>query len=72
MCSPTSARNADGLRRMLEGARRGEQAMQYPGGMAQRDEEIDAGASRPASVLRDDVHDTSSAFIVAAAQLSDC
>ncbi len=64
------ARNADGLRRMLEGARRGEQAMQYPGGMAQRNEEIDAGASRPASELRDDVHDTSSAFIAAAAQLS--
>ena len=58
------ARNADGLRRMIEGARRGEQAMQYPGGMAQRNEEIDAGADRPAGALVEDVRATSSAVAV--------
>ena len=64
------ARNADGLRRMIEGARRGEQAMQYPGGMAQRNEEIDAGADRPAGALVEDVRATSSAFEAAATELN--
>jgi len=63
------ARNADGLRRMVEGAHRGEQAMQYPGGMAQRNEEIDAGADRPAGALVEDVRATSSAFEAAATEL---
>ena len=64
------ARNADGLRRMVEGAHRGEQAMQYPGGTAQRNEEIDAGAGRPASALIEDVRAASSAFDAAAAELN--
>ena len=63
------ARNADGLRRMVEGVRRGDQAMQYPGGMAQRNAEIDAGAGRPAAALIEDVRSTSRAFEAAAAEL---
>jgi len=64
------ARNADGLRRMVEGARRGEQVMQYPGGMVQRNDEIDAGADRPAGALVEDVRATSSAFEAAATELN--
>ena len=63
------ARNADGMRRMVEGVRRGDQAMQYPGGMAQRNAEIDAGAARPAAVLIEDVRSTNRAFEAAVAEL---
>jgi len=49
------ARNADGLRNMLEGALRGEVAAMYPGGLEQRQADIEAGASRSATELRADV-----------------
>lgn len=49
------ARNADGQRRMLEGALRGELVAQYPGGAESRAAEIEAGAHRPARDLVDDV-----------------
>jgi maleylpyruvate isomerase len=45
------ARNADGQCRMLLAAMRGEVAAQYPGGDAQRDSDIEAGAVRPARVV---------------------
>ena len=49
------ARNADSHVRMLEGARRGDVADQYPGGNARRAADIDAGAGRPARELVADV-----------------
>jgi maleylpyruvate isomerase len=49
------ARNADSHVRMLEGARRGEVADQYPGGNEQRAADIEAGAGRPAADLVADV-----------------
>src|SRR5919206_1227017 len=49
------ARNADSHVRLLEAARRGEVADQYPGGAAQREAEIEAGAGRPAAELVADV-----------------
>ena len=49
------ARNADGQSRMLAAAARGQAAAQYPGGDAQREAEIEAGAARPARQILDDV-----------------
>lgn len=49
------ARNADGLRRMVEGAARGEVAEMYPGGFEARDADIETGAGRTAEALVDDV-----------------
>jgi maleylpyruvate isomerase len=49
------ARNADSHVRMLEGARRGDVADQYPGGNEQRAADIEAGAGRPAAELVADV-----------------
>lgn len=49
------ARNADGLRNILEAASRGEQGLMYPGGMDQRGADIAGGADRPAEALVDDV-----------------
>ncbi len=49
------ARNADGLRAILEGAAAGRQAPMYPGGADQRNADIEAGAGRTASALVDDV-----------------
>jgi maleylpyruvate isomerase len=48
------ARNADGQSRMLAAAARGQVATQYPGGDAQREAEIEAGAARPARPILDD------------------
>jgi maleylpyruvate isomerase len=47
-------RNADGQSRMLLAAMRAEVAAQYPGGEAQRDAEIEAGAARPARLIKED------------------
>lgn len=55
------ARNADGVLRRLDGARRGEVADQYPGGAEARNAEIEAGAGRSAAELRADVEATSAA-----------
>jgi maleylpyruvate isomerase len=49
------ARNADGHLRRLEGALRGEDIPRYPGGMPERDKEIEAGATRPATELAADI-----------------
>uniref|UniRef100_UPI00262ED002 maleylpyruvate isomerase N-terminal domain-containing protein n=1 Tax=Trebonia sp. TaxID=2767075 RepID=UPI00262ED002 len=48
------ARNADGQTRMLLAAQRGEVTAQYPGGDAQREADIEAGASRPARLILQD------------------
>ncbi|MEN9643774.1 MAG: hypothetical protein RL238_443 [Actinomycetota bacterium] len=49
------ARNADGLRAMVEGAQRGEVAEMYPGGFERRNADIERGAGRTAEALIDDV-----------------
>ena len=49
------ARNADGVRAMLEGALRDEVAPQYPGGLDQRTADIEAGAQRDAAAIVADV-----------------
>jgi maleylpyruvate isomerase len=49
------SRNADGQSRMLLAAMRGEIAAQYPGGDAQRERDIEAGAARPARLILADV-----------------
>jgi maleylpyruvate isomerase len=49
------ARNADGQSRMLLAAMRGEIAVQYPGGDAQRERDIEAEAARPARLILADV-----------------
>ena len=41
------AQNADGQSRMLLAAMRNKVAMQYPGGDARRDRDIETGADRP-------------------------
>jgi maleylpyruvate isomerase len=55
------ARNADSVVWRLEGAARGEERDQYPGGLAQRAADIEAGATRPAAALVRDVRQTSAA-----------
>ena len=55
------ARNADSLVWRLGGAARGEVRDQYPGGLAQRAADIEAGAARPAVELVADVARTSTA-----------
>jgi len=49
------ARNADGVRAMVEGAQRGEVAEMYPGGFERRNADIERGAHRTAEALIDDV-----------------
>lgn len=49
------ARNADSHVPMLEAANRGEVVAQYPGGVDQRNADIEAGAGRPAAALVADV-----------------
>jgi len=49
------ARNADGVRAMVEGAQRGEVAEMYPGGFERRNADIARGAGRTAEALIDDV-----------------
>ena len=55
------ARNADSVVWRLEGAARGELRDQYPGGLEQRQADIDAGAGRPAAELVADVRMSSAA-----------
>ena len=55
------ARNADSVVWRLEGATRGELRDQYPGGLAQRAADIEAGAGRPAAELVRDVQRTADA-----------
>jgi maleylpyruvate isomerase len=56
------ARNADGIRRMAEGAARGEVLDQYAGGVASRAADIDAGAGRTAAAHLDDVRASAAAL----------
>jgi maleylpyruvate isomerase len=49
------ARNADGQTRMLLAAMHGQVAVQYPGGDAQREADITAGAARPGRLILEDV-----------------
>jgi maleylpyruvate isomerase len=55
------ARNADSVVWRLEGAAQGELRYQYPGGLEQRKDDIEAGAGRPASELVRDVRKSSAA-----------
>jgi maleylpyruvate isomerase len=52
------ARNAEGHKRMLDAAIRGEVGQMYPGGREQRNGDIEAGAQRPAAELAADVADS--------------
>jgi maleylpyruvate isomerase len=52
------ARNADGHIHRLEGALRGEDLPRYPGGMPERNADIEAGANRPAAALAADIADS--------------
>jgi maleylpyruvate isomerase len=56
------ARNADGHRRMIEGADRGEVVEQYEGGVEGRIVEIEAGAQRSAADAIDDLRDSTVAL----------
>ena len=49
------ARNADSHTRMIDAAKNGESVAQYPGGFAQRESEIEAGAFRSAADLLADL-----------------
>jgi maleylpyruvate isomerase len=49
------ARNADGATRMLEAAARGVVGEQYPGGIDQRNADIEAGVDRPAADMVADI-----------------
>jgi maleylpyruvate isomerase len=64
------ARNADSVVWRLEGAALGEVRDQYPGGLAQRRDDIEAGAGRPAADLVADVARTSAAVAAAMAGLA--
>lgn len=52
------ARNADGHTRRLEGALNGIEVPRYPGGPAERDRDIHAGAARTARELAEDVDES--------------
>ena len=55
------ARNADSVVFRLEGATAGELRDQYPGGLAQRQADIDGGAARPVAALVEDVRSSAAA-----------
>jgi maleylpyruvate isomerase len=65
------ARNADAFRGVLEAAGRGETSPMYPGGMEQRNGDIDAGAGRSAAELVDDVVAAGAALDAACAATAD-
>jgi len=56
------ARNADGHRRMIDGAGRGEVLEQYPGGIDVRNAGIDAGIDRSARAAVDDLSEATRAL----------
>lgn len=56
------ARNADGFRRLLAGADRGDAAEMYPGGLPARNAAIDAGATRAWAALAADVRASAAAL----------
>lgn len=59
------ARNADGMRRMADGAARGEVVDQYVGGVEGRAAAIEAGARRPAAELVADLERSATALAAA-------
>ncbi|HET9730000.1 MAG TPA: maleylpyruvate isomerase family mycothiol-dependent enzyme [Acidimicrobiia bacterium] len=63
------ARNADGVRNMVEGALRSEETAMYPGGTEQRAAGIAAGRDEPAATLRLDVRRASDRLAEAFGQL---
>lgn len=65
------ARNADSVVWRLEGAARSELRDQYPGGLVQRRDDIEAGAERPADELVADVRASSAAVAAVMAALTD-
>jgi maleylpyruvate isomerase len=70
------ARNADGLRNMVEGAQRGEVSEMYPAlghasGAERRQADIEAGAGRTAAALVDDVRISAARLELAFDALSD-
>jgi maleylpyruvate isomerase len=64
------ARNADALVNLLTWARTGVETPMYPSRQV-RDEEIEAGAGRPAEEQRADVHDSQERLMAAAGALGD-
>jgi maleylpyruvate isomerase len=56
------ARNAESNVRMAEGVLAGEARAQYPGGAAQREGDIEAGAGRPAADLVEDLRSVTAAL----------
>lgn len=65
------ARNADGIRNMVEGAIAGEEREMYPGGAERRAADIDAGADRPARELIADFGSASAALADAWQRMPD-
>jgi len=65
------ARNADSHRGMVEGAQAGEVRPQYPGGRAERERSIQAGAGRPAAELVADVRESNRRLEAAWAETSE-
>lgn len=65
------ARNADSQTGMLEGAARDEIVDQYPGGDAQRNGDIEAGAGRPLAEIAVDLADGHKRFLAAAEVMTD-
>lgn len=65
------ARNADSHTRMIEAVLRGEPVEQYPGGSAQRSGDIEAGSTRDARVLIDDLRASDDAMAAAFARVDD-
>jgi maleylpyruvate isomerase len=65
------ARNGESFVRLIEAAREGGGGAQYPGGREQRNNDIEAGASRGAVAIIDDVIATNAAFDEAAASLPE-
>lgn len=65
------ARNADGMRAMVEAAAVGRVGLMYPGGLEQRAADIEAGAGRSPGALAADLVASSEALEAAWATLSD-
>jgi maleylpyruvate isomerase len=65
------ARNGDSVVWRLEGAARGELRDQYPGGLEQRRDDIERGATRSAVALVDDVATSADAVARVVAELPD-
>jgi maleylpyruvate isomerase len=65
------ARNADSHARMIEAVMRGEAVVQYAGGNAQRESEIETGSTRDARALLDDLRAADDAMSDAFARVAD-